>query len=299
MAASHASSVLSLLATASYVSAEFEPNYRADANIHLARLRRDIFSRPEFDRIVPPTSNRSASGADYSDSGTDVSIQVRFFKVQRVKAAEGSMQLKVWLRMAWADTRLAWNASEYSGLTTAYFQGENFAGSEANEIWLPDVQPYNAMEGIVTTLEPAIARVSSDGAVYYSRPGSLEIMCKFSGLVAFPFDKLKCSAEFGGWAWSGGQQGIQLRGAGYEFSSQESTSGTSYQENTIENVRVEIVNYAYDCCPSEPWPVVLYHVDLGRASTFYLFVTIIPGILVTLLSFAVFWVPTESSHVLP
>ena len=31
----------------------------------------------------------------YSDSGTDVALQIRFFKVENVKAAEGSMRLKV------------------------------------------------------------------------------------------------------------------------------------------------------------------------------------------------------------
>ena len=45
--------------------------------------------------------------------------------------------------------------------------------------------------------------VSSSGEVFLSRPGTLEVMCKFSGLVAFPFDKLICNVEFGGWGWSG------------------------------------------------------------------------------------------------
>ena len=55
-------------------------------------------------------------------------------------------------------------------------------------------------------------------------------MCKFSGLVRFPFDHLVCGIEIGGWSWSGGYQGIALRdGIGYSFSSQELTQGTSYQ----------------------------------------------------------------------
>ena len=77
------------------------------------------------------------------------------------------------------------------------------------------------MHGIVHTLEPAYAMVSHTGRVFLSRPGSLEVMCKFSGLVAFPFDQLKCSMEFGGWGFSGGQQGIELYNGGYQFSSQE------------------------------------------------------------------------------
>ena len=290
--------VLLLVAPLITEASEFEPTYQADANLHAARLRADIMARSGYDRIVPPTSNREASGSDFSDSGTDVSLQVRFFKVQAVKAAEGSMQLKVWMRMSWVDTRLAWNESEYGGITKTFFQGNQFSGAEESELWVPDIQPYNSMNGLVHTLDPALARVSSDGTVFYSRPGSLNVMCKFSGLVAFPFDTLKCTIEFGGWIISGGNQGIKLMGLGYQFSSQEATSGSSYQEYQISHVNATIVNYEYDCCPSEPWPVVLYTVSLGRASLFYFTVTIIPGILITLLSFAVFWTDTNSADAL-
>ena len=51
--------------------------------------------------------------------------------------------------------------------------------------------------------------------------------CQFSGLVRFPYDNLVCGIEIGGWSWSGGYQGISLRGGtGYSFSTQELTQGT-------------------------------------------------------------------------
>ena len=128
-----------LLAAVALVSG-FEPNYRADANLHIQRLRRDIFNGP-YDRHVAPTSNRAASGSSYSASGTDVFMQVRFFKVMEVAAAEGSMRLKVWMRMRWVDTRLAWNPADYGGVSTIYFTGTNFQGAEENEIWIPDITP--------------------------------------------------------------------------------------------------------------------------------------------------------------
>ena len=89
------------------------------------------------------------------------------------------------------------------------------------------------MVAAATRSRAAVHASSSDGSVYYSRPGTYEVMCKFSGLVAFPFDTLSCALEFGGWALSGGHQGILLDGAGYQFSNQEATSGSSYQEYEI------------------------------------------------------------------
>jgi len=274
---------------------EWAPNYQPTANLHMARLRHDLLDDPTFDKRVPPTSNRSATGTRFSGSGTDVGIQLRFFKVQSVAATDGAMRLKVWYRLRWVDTRLSWNESEYGGISTAYFQGDHIQGAEDNEIWIPDIQPYNSIQGILFTLEAAQARVSSDGEVFYSRPGVIDVMCKFSGLVAFPFDTLKCPIEFGGWTLSGGQQGIRLLDGGFQFSNQEATSGTSYQEYEIQSVNASINLYEYDCCPSEPWPVVIYRVSLRRASGFYMVVSIIPGILLTCLSFVVFWTPTESA----
>ena len=293
--------ILTLLAAAVAVSAldhTFEPNFRSEASLYSAQIRQAIMTRPGFDKILPPTSNRSASGSSYSGAGTDVSMQIRFFKVQQVQAGIGTMRIKVWLRMSWIDTRLAWNESEFGGVSTTYFNGEGYSGHETSEIWVPDVQPYNSNEGIYLSLEPSLVRVSSSGETFWSRPGSLDIMCRFSGLVAFPFDQLSCPVEFGGWSFSGGHQGINLLNGGYSFSKQELTSGSSYQEHEIEAVSVALELYTYPNYPSEPWPIVMYTIKLKRATFFYVPIVLFPGVTITLLSFAVFWTDTESADAL-
>jgi hypothetical protein len=113
-----------------------------------------------------------------------VALQLRFFKVESVLAADGRMTLKVWMRTSWTDERLRWNPDEWGGVTQLHFLGASLpAGAEVTEIWLPDVQPYNAFTGIHNTLDPAFAVVQSDGGVFFSRPGMLDVMCKFSGLA--------------------------------------------------------------------------------------------------------------------
>ena len=139
------------------------------------------------------------------------------------------------------------------------------AGAEVTEIWLPDVQPFNAFTGIHNTLDPSVAVVQSSGSVYFSRPGMLDVMCKFSGLAAFPYDVLKCGIEFGGWALSGGYQGLELLDGGYSFSTQEATAGASYQEYSIAAVECSVDNFFYDSSANEPWPVIKYSVTLNRS----------------------------------
>ena len=148
-------------------SPPFEPNFRSDASLWSARLRAAVLARPDVDADVPPTSDRAATASGslghYSDAGTDVSLDVRFFKVESVLPAEASMRLKVWVRMAWTDTRLKWNETEFGGISETFFRVDGDPAGEVSQIWTPDLQPYNAIEGFASTLEQSFASVTSDG----------------------------------------------------------------------------------------------------------------------------------------
>jgi len=264
--------------------------YKKSFSKFATSLRSDLLQ--SYDKLVPPTSNRSV---EYSKAGTDVGLQIRFFKAQAVNAAAGQMHLKVWVRTTWTDERLSWNSADHGNITQVHFAAHAITTLEETEIWVPDIQLYNSIQGTVLTLEPAVAVVSSDGSVYWSRPGVLSTMCKFSGLVAFPYDQLKCSMEWGGWLISGGYQGIELTGEtpGYSFSKQEETAGSSYQEYSIQKIDVNTKLSFYECCPSEPWKVVKYTVTLKRASFYYVLLIITPSLLLTYLSFGVFFMSYE------
>ena len=179
------------------------------------------------------------------------------------------------------------------------------AGAEVTEIWLPDLQPYNAFTGIHNTLDPTMATVQSSGSVYFSRPGMLDVMCKFSGLAAFPYDVLTCGIEFGGWGFSGSYQGLELMDGGYSFSSQEATAGASYQEYSIAAVECSVDNFFYNISneevvdgANEPWPVIKYSVTLNHADYYYTLFFVFPGMLITALSFAVFYIEPEACDAL-
>ena len=268
---------------------ELGPDFRRSYTEHATRLRADLFLN--YDNTVPPISVRNPAQQYTSEAGTDVNMQIRFFKVESIKAAEGSMRIKIWYRQNWVDERLAWNTSEYGGITQ--FWANSVSGEPRIEPWVPDLTPYNLREGLGATLDPANAIVYSNGAVFYSRPGIIDVMCKFAGLAAFPFDELTCGIEVGGWIHGGGHQGITLMGDGYAFSSQEITAGSSYQEYSIKSVNATVNLYEYACCPSDPYPVVNYVITVQRAGVFYVLMFIVPSLLLTMLSFSVFFMSFE------
>ena len=175
---------------ASGTGTERGATYSSNFTMHSTHLRSHLLSG--YDRHVPPTSDRSLLGVEYSSAGTDVEVQIRFFKVESVRASHGDMKLKIWMRTYHSDLRLSWNPEDYGGLEYVDFWVDPAPSGSGTEIWIPDVQPYNALHGIAHTLDPINAIVWSSGRVFISRPGSLEVMCKFSGLVAFPFDELGC-----------------------------------------------------------------------------------------------------------
>lgn len=111
-----------------------------------------------YDKAVAPTSIRTVS---YSQAGTDVHLQMRFFKVREVSANEGRMSLKVWLRMWWNDTRLSWEPKLYGNITTVKFSAASYAMPGDSEIWLP---------GVCTALAAALGGLSCFDVAAFSSP---------------------------------------------------------------------------------------------------------------------------------
>ena len=246
-------------------------NILANYTEYATRLHEDLLS--DYQKVVPPRSVRTSN---YSAAGTDVHLQIRFFKVDSVDPASGKLRLKVWWRMSWSDLRLSWAPEQYGDVRELKFHANDITDPETTEIWLPDFTPYNSAEGLMHSFEPAVASVRSNGDVFWSRKGTLELMCRFSGLVMFPYDSLSCPMEVGGWQTSGNTQGL-LPGvlgktdncAATPSASSEETSHSSYSEYLISRVDCKTHNFEYASYPGEIWPVIRYRVHFSRATAYY------------------------------
>ena len=64
---------------------------------------------------------------DYSKAGTDVSVEIVFYKVEDVSVATGRLSLKCWLRMEWEDLRLTWDPEQFGGITQIPVLGFSYA----------------------------------------------------------------------------------------------------------------------------------------------------------------------------
>lgn len=155
------------------------------------QLRTTLLSH--LDPNVPP----------YTDgvSGVSVAMQLRIFKVLKVDTASGELQLKLWRRMVWFDLRLSWDPDSYAGQTVMIVRPGGPAALD-NNIWVPAVELYNGINLVRASFDVGGAYVRHDGRVWYSVPGVIDLTCRYTGLVGFPLDTLKCPLEIGSWVYA-------------------------------------------------------------------------------------------------
>jgi len=285
-----------------------------------------------YDVMSPPISNRAKNtnasdgsfslAAKLSEAGADISLQLRVLKLDSVDLSGGSMAVKVWVRMQWNDLRLAWNPDNYGGLHTVKFWSHP---SDGHEIWVPDITTYNTRGSLADQVGAAWIDVYSDGSTFYSRAGNLDILCKFQGLVKFPFDRdVRCDLDMGGWMTGGASQGIYLTPgvpgdpskfrAGVDFlpvlDSWDESAATSYEVATERSTGSTYVAYAmtkvtattsvivYDCCKTNPFPVMTYTFHFARTTQMITILLLPLGFLTFLVHFAFFMETDDNNRVI-
>ena len=253
------------------------------------QLRNDKLG--SYDPRVAPPMNRDPAGP--SQAGVDVDVEIDIFKLQRVDVAEGGLALKIWFRLLWTDERLAWDPAAYGGVTQTWYAAADVPNIELNEIWSPDLTVYNSAVTIGGSFDAEYARVEYDGRVSWSRPGTLELLCRYSDIVNFPLDHPECKFEVGGWAMDNGYQGIRSVNFTHDALSL-STTQPGYAKFSIVSTDADIISHEYEAFPDENWPVVIATIRLKRVNWFsWILITTLPTIFLTYIAMLVPFLPPE------
>jgi len=251
------------------------PDYNSDAS-----ALRDLLIGDDsgYDKEVPPVG------------GANVAMQLVVDKLDTVDSSESVITMKVTLRMRWVDARLVWEPSSYGQIEQTFFAAGSFSEMEDTLLWVPDITVYNTKTRIVDTFDPGLAVVNYTGEVEWRRTGVLQVLCKFSGLVAFPYDRLICSSELGGWAMPGLYQNITLLEEGVHVV----PATSSYAQYKIDEAQVTLAQKYYErsAFPNEVWPVLQVDFFFERRAQFRILL-VIPTIFVTMLCFVVFFMRPE------
>lgn len=270
-------------------------------------------THPGCERVSSDGKNCTVCKTSTPCSEDKVSFGVNFFKIHSVDLKSSALSFAAWLRMEWWDHRLKYDYQCYGGLE--YFEVIGEPGNlENSRVWTPDFELINAEENLWRgSYAGRLAYVyacwdgqhgkptrGGCGYIFQSRPGIMKALCKYNGLVRFPYDSLSCQLEFSAWSVDGRFQDIALRTKGaVEWMSPNSnaitglTAGSKFQNYKIENITAYRVLVVYEAAPIALWPELLYTVHFSRSAGFYAIQLVLPGCLLTVLSFIAFWMNPE------
>lgn len=127
--------------------------------------------------------------------------------------------------------------------------------------------------------------VNSTGHVLWSPPVIYKSSCNVD-MTYFPFDEQTCSMKFGPWAHSS------------DMIDMDFLSGKQFDlKNYVDDSQWEIVDHwatknsrTYDCCEGK-YIDVEFFMRVRRQMTFHMRLIMVPTILLSIMSCAIFWIP--------
>ena len=227
-------------------------------------------------------------------TGLDIGVSINFHRVYRINQVTSEADLSVWLQEKWYDPRLVWDPADWNGTDTLYVWAGY--GGTSGEIWVPEIELWNAVSSPQKTFSMTYAQLKSNGRVVWSRPGRLQVMCNFKGLENYPFDELYCRAELGSWLLSGEYiRPLPMNGVGWTVGG-SSTAGQRFEQFKMSSVHC--MYHEYDEANSDgvaltraKHPVLWYDIEFTRAWRPHVLTFVVIQIILNILSFSVFWLP--------
>jgi len=229
-------------------------------------------------------SNYSAIGRPVynEDDVVEVKVGLALRNLDSVDQVTQVVSTNVWLRMYWKDPRLSWSLQQWPGIKKI-----NLPTSGATRVWYPDILLYNTGENPLSGLHFTDVSVSSDGSVFWSRPGLMRSTFR-PQLKDFPFDSQNISWKFGSWTHDAAEMKLTIHNGGTDTGSL-----VTNLEWEVKGTAAVIHTMEYSCCP-DPYEDVEFSLVLQRHPEFYLQESVFPGILLVICSWSSFWMNREN-----
>uniref|UniRef100_A0A5K3FBT6 Neur_chan_LBD domain-containing protein n=1 Tax=Mesocestoides corti TaxID=53468 RepID=A0A5K3FBT6_MESCO len=212
-----------------------------------------------------------------------------------------------WSMYRWNDTLLQWNPAEHGNVTEVRIF--------PSQIWTPDIQLFNFADERIREHRIARVVVHSDGSILWVPQALFKSACQVE-ITYFPFDTQICNLEFGSWTYDRTQMELDwwvttsspipnpyVDFVDYVPSNEWRTDGETERDIVHTNRTKQIKAYKRyqernqtdgDVVTTKQYTVLCYRVRLHRNPSFYIFILVVPCILLSSLTIVVFWLPPES-----
>ncbi|CAF3545324.1 unnamed protein product [Adineta steineri] len=242
----------------------------------------------KYDKRVRPVFNATET--------LNVGISLSVSQLIDVDEKSQIMTTNVWLKHEWRDYRLTWNPESYDNICIMHIPSD--------EIWLPDIALYNNADGKYQITLKTKASVYPTGAIVWEPPMTYKSSCPIN-VQYFPFDEQSCSLKFGSWTHDGNQ--VNLTHIVYKdlemarnldnYRAQGVFFRDYYPNGEWDIIRAPATRNQkrYSCC-LQPYYDITYALVLKRKTLFYTVHLIIPCVGISLLTFIVFYLPSQSGE---
>ncbi|XP_033226542.1 acetylcholine receptor subunit alpha-type acr-16-like isoform X2 [Belonocnema kinseyi] len=232
------------------------------------KLKRDLLVK--YDKFVRPAHH-------FNSTVVTLDIEIHHVSLDDMKSV---LSVHCFLKMAWKDEKLKWNASEYGGLRQAHLG--------IHEVWQPDVVLYNSVAiNAVEHYGDTHCLVDDDGTVFWVPPTQFLAFCDLD-LRLWPFDTHTCSLKLGSWTYSGDQIDLHL----FKKPMKPDLLVSNTEWKLLEMTRGRNVVH-YECCP-EPYVTLVFNLTLKRNALLYCNIVFTPTIPIVFLTLIAFWLPPQS-----
>ncbi|XP_043471113.1 acetylcholine receptor subunit alpha-like 1 isoform X1 [Leptopilina heterotoma] len=233
------------------------------------KLKRDLLVK--YDKFARPAHH-------FNSTVVTLDIEIHHVSLDDMQSV---LSVHCFLRMAWKDEKLKWNASDYGGLKQAHLG--------IHEVWQPDVVLYNSV--VVNAVEhygDSHCIVDDDGTVFWVPPAQFLAFCDLD-LRLWPFDTQSCSLKLGSWTYSGDQIDLHLFKKPMKVPDLLITN-TEWKLEEMTRGRTVV---HYECCP-EPYVTLVFNLTLKRNALLYYNIIFTPTIPIVFLTLMAFWLPPQS-----
>ncbi|TPP62198.1 Neuronal acetylcholine receptor subunit alpha-4 [Fasciola gigantica] len=246
-------------------------------------------------------------GRPVNDSKIQVTVRygLQLFQILDLDENKQILRTNCWSMYAWNDSLLRWNSSEYGDIMTVRIF--------PSQIWTPDIKLYNFADERLKEHREARVVIDNNGGALWVPQALFKSTCEVE-ITYFPFDTQICMLEFGSWTYDKTQLDITwwlpdadpmpyLDFSDYVPSNEWRTDGEKEREVHHTNRTLQIRSVKKyrrrnqtvgNQVITRDFPVLRYLVRLRRNPSFYVFMLVIPCVLLSSLTLVVFWLPPES-----
>ncbi|GAA51702.1 neuronal acetylcholine receptor subunit alpha-4 [Clonorchis sinensis] len=249
-------------------------------------------------------------GRPVNDSKIQVVVAygLQLFQILDLDENKQILRTNCWSMYQWQDSLLTWNHSEYGDIRSVRIF--------PSYIWTPDIKLYNFADERLKEHREARVVIQNDGSVLWIPQALFKSTCEVE-ITYFPFDTQVCMLEFGSWTydktqmdiiwWTSSDEGAQMSPfvdfSDYVPSNEWRTDGELERDVTPLERKLQIRSVKRyrrrnqtvgNQTLNREYPVLCYLVRLRRNPSFYVFMLVIPCVLLSSLTLVVFWLPPES-----